>query len=83
MKDVMTTYLKEVNENATPEEAVTRLYYTNINGEEEYVEDFSFYMNERYASKELLDAVQNKQTLTTKLQNELNQFIIEKRICSE
>lgn len=82
MKDVMITYLKEINSDATPETLVTRLKHSN-NGREVYVEDFSYFANEKHMSKDLLQALQSGQTLTTQQQGELNNFIIERRICFE
>lgn len=79
MKDVMITYLKEINKDATPETLVTRLKYSN-NGREEYVEDFSYFANEEHMSKDLLEALRCGQTLTSKQRGELQKFIIEQTI---
>lgn len=78
----MITYLKEMNKNATAETVVTRLRYKN-NEKEEYVQDFSYFATERFMSDDLLQALQNGQTLTSKQQGELDSFIIEKTICFE
>lgn len=74
MRDLAIAYLKELNKNG---EVITRLYY-NDGGN--YVEDLSFYANSNYMSDSLLSAIQNGQSLTARQKNELERFIIVKRV---
>ncbi|MBM7598263.1 hypothetical protein JOC34_000620 [Virgibacillus halotolerans] len=74
MNNAMIAYLKELNKSVTrSDEVVTRLYY----GDSEYVEDFSYFANEDYMSKGLLEAIKNKTTLTDKQSMELQYFVQE------
>lgn len=76
-KDEALKHLKNFNNGAKPEQIVTRLRYNNG---KDYVQDFSFFVNNGYMSNDLLEALQKGQTLTDDLEKELNTYIIEKSI---
>ncbi len=76
-RDMAVIYLKEINKGKDASEIVTRLYYGN---DGKYVQDLSFFINGDYMSGSLVDAIKNGQTLTTKQEEELQNFIIEKAV---
>jgi hypothetical protein len=71
MKNAMITWLEKHNQ--TTNEPITRLFFYN-NGKQEFVEDYSYFANENYMSKELLEALSKGKTLTSKLDSELNLY---------
>lgn len=76
-KDNAIEYLKEINKGKRHHEIVTRLYYGDGN---EYVQDLSYFVEGNFMSDELEKAIANGQTLTSKQEKELQNFIIEKYI---
>ena len=68
--------MRNGNKDARADTVVTRLYYAHVGGMD-YVEDFSFFANEKYMSESLLDAIRNNKTLTEEQEDELKPFIIE------
>jgi len=74
MKDLMINWLEKYNQ--TSNEPVTRLYFEN-NDTTDFVEDYTYFANENYMSKELLASLTKGKTLTNELLSELEQFRFE------
>lgn len=81
-KDTMIKKIKEINSKALSDkrhdDIVTRLYY-KFEGVEDYVEDFSTYIQGEYMSKGLTEAISNHTTLTFDQKCELFRYIKEKK----
>jgi hypothetical protein len=71
MRDAMISWLEKHNQ--TTNQPITRLYFLD-NGKENFVEDYTYFANENYMSKELLEALSKGKTLTNKLAKELEFF---------
>jgi hypothetical protein len=75
MRKLMERHLKKLNKEGI---SVTRLHFTDTDGKKDYVEDFSYFMNDKYMSKSLIEALKNKKELNKNQKDELETFIIEK-----